>query len=60
MQPLYVQQLLKVLIEEYEDIDFMLSALDSTSKRDAESIRQLLTVLGTKNRALIARFDAVD
>lgn len=60
MQPLYVQQLLKVLIEEYEDIDFMLSTLDSTSKRDAESIRQLLTVLGTKNRALMAHFEAAD
>lgn len=58
MQPVYVQQLLKVLIEEYEDIDYMLEtfAEEQPSKRDREQIRNLLSKLNDRNERLLSRF----
>lgn len=58
MKPLYVQHLLKVLLEEYEDLDFMLQNLDSQprSRRDTEKIRTLLSQLSQENEKLLHRF----
>lgn len=59
MKPIYVQHLLKVLLEEYEDIDYMLEALaaEKPNRRDAEKIRQLLKLLGKQNEKLLTRFN---
>lgn len=59
MKTVYVQHLLKVLLEEYEDIDYMLDALESEkpSARDAEKIRSLLGKLGRQNEKLLTRFE---
>lgn len=58
MKPLYVQHLLKVLLEEYEDIEFMLENLESQapSHRDHEKIRHLLSQLSEENNKLLGRF----
>lgn len=59
MKTVYVQHLLKVLLEEYEDIDYMLDTLESEkpNKRDAEKIRALLSKLGQQNEKLLTRFE---
>jgi hypothetical protein len=58
MKPLYVQHLLKVLLEEYEDLDFMLRSLDSQphNRRETEKIRRLLSQLAQENDKLLHRF----
>ena len=58
MKPLYVQHLLKVLLEEYEDIEFMLDALSNQqpSRRESEKIRALLSQLSQENDKLLTRF----
>lgn len=58
MKPLYVQHLLKVLLEEYQDIDYMLQSMESTkpSRRDNEKIRSLLSDLSRENEKLLHRF----
>ena len=59
MKPLYVQQLLKVLLEEYEDVGFLLDRLDGqqTSRRESEKIRALLAQLAMENDKLLDRFN---
>lgn len=58
MKPLYVQHLLKVLLEEYEDIEFMLDSLagQQPSRRESEKIRALLSQLSQENDKLLDRF----
>lgn len=58
MKPIYVQQLLKVLIEEYEDIDYMLDSLASgnLNKRESEKITRLLTKLSQQNNLLLTKY----
>ena len=58
MKTVYVQHLLKVLIEEFEDVEFMLHTLEaeSPSKKDSERIRMLLDQLGKRNAKLLDRF----
>ncbi|MSU76232.1 hypothetical protein EXS54_02050 [Patescibacteria group bacterium] len=60
MKTVYVQHLLKVLLEEYEDIDYMLDTLQSEkpSSKEAARIRRLLNELGQQNKKLQTRFDA--
>lgn len=59
MKTVYVQHLLKVLLEEYEDIDYMLDTLESEkpNQHDAEKIRLLLSKLGRQNEKLLTRFE---
>lgn len=59
MKTVYVQHLLKVLLEEYEDIDYMLDTLQSEkpSEKDAARIRRLLNELGHHNQKLLTRFE---
>ncbi len=59
MKTVYVQHLLKVLLEEYEDIDYMLETLESEkpNQQDAEKIRGLLSKLGRQNEKLLTRFE---
>lgn len=59
MKTVYVQHLLKVLLEEYEDIDYMLDTLESEkpNKKDSEKIRALLSKLGRQNDKLLTRFE---
>ena len=59
MKTVYVQHLLKVLLEEYEDIDYMLETLqaEQPSKRDSEKIRELLNRLNQQNEKLLTRFE---
>lgn len=59
MKPLYVQQLLKVLLEEYEDVGFLLERLEQqqTTRRESEKIRALLAQLSLENGKLLDRFD---
>lgn len=59
MKTVYVQHLLKVLLEEYEDIDYMLETLQSEkpSAKDAARIRRLLNELGQHNQKLLTRFE---
>lgn len=56
MQPVYIQHLLKVLLEEYEDIDFLLESIDGASKRDTQKIKRLLERLNVQNDRLLTRF----
>lgn len=58
MKPVYVQQLLKVLLEEYEDIDYMLESLAASgaTKRENANIRRLLTKLSQQNDRLLTKF----
>ena len=58
MKPIYVQHLLQVLLEEYEDIDYMLTTLESErpSRRDQEKIRLLLSQLDLENHKLLDKF----
>lgn len=60
MKTVYVQHLLKVLLEEYEDIDYMLEALaaEKPTQRDSQKIRQLLSQLSQENDKLLARFES--
>ncbi|HEY8108641.1 MAG TPA: hypothetical protein VIF43_01375 [Patescibacteria group bacterium] len=60
MKTVYVQHLLKVLLEEYEDIDYMLEALaaEKPNRRDAQKIRRLLSQLSQENDKLLSRFEA--
>lgn len=60
MKTVYVQHLLKVLLEEYEDIEYMLEALaaDKPNRRDADKIRRLLNQLSQENDKLLSRFEA--
>lgn len=60
MKTVYVQHLLKVLLEEYEDIDYMLETLQAErpNKREAEKIRVLLNRLSRQNQKLLTRFDS--
>lgn len=60
MKTVYVQHLLKVLLEEYEDIDYMLESLaaEKPTRRDSEKIRRLLNQLSQENSKLLSRFDA--
>ncbi|MEX2043593.1 MAG: hypothetical protein WD926_01720 [Patescibacteria group bacterium] len=60
MKTVYVQHLLKVLLEEYEDIDYMLEALaaEKPTQRDSRKIRQLLSQLSQENDKLLARFES--
>lgn len=59
MKTVYVQHLLKVLLEEYEDIDYMLDTLQSEkpSSKEAARIRRLLNQLNSQNEKLLTRFD---
>ncbi|MDP4000250.1 MAG: hypothetical protein Q8Q11_02355 [bacterium] len=58
MKTVYVQHLLKVLLEEYEDIDYMLEALaaEKPNRRDSQKIRHLLSQLSQENDKLLSRF----
>jgi hypothetical protein len=58
MKTVYVQHLLKVLLEEYEDIDYMLETLqaEKPTRRDSEKIKRLLNELGQQNKKLLTRF----
>ncbi|MDZ4247933.1 MAG: hypothetical protein U1D32_01495 [Patescibacteria group bacterium] len=58
MKTVYVQHLLKVLLEEYEDIDYMLEALaaEKPTRRDSQKIRHLLSQLSQENDKLLSRF----
>ena len=58
MKTVYVQHLLKVLLEEYEDIDYMLEALaaEKPNHRDSQKIRRLLSQLSQENDKLLSRF----
>lgn len=60
MKTIYVQHLLKVLLEEYEDIDYMLETLaaEKPNRRDSEKIRRLLNKLSQQNNKLLSRFDS--
>ena len=60
MKTVYVQHLLKVLLEEYEDIDYMLESLanDRPNKRESEKIRKLLNRLSQQNEKLLDRFES--
>ena len=60
MKPVYVQHLLKVLLDEYEDIEFMLDAIDAKTARkaDAARIRALLGDLQARNEKLLDHFGA--
>jgi hypothetical protein len=59
MKPVYVQQLLKVLLEEYEDIDFMLANVlaDKPNPRESAKIRRLLNQLSQENEKLLSRIN---
>ena len=60
MKTVYVQHLLKVLLEEYEDIDYMLEALaaERPNQRDSQKIRRLLSQLSQENDKLLSRFQS--
>jgi hypothetical protein len=60
MKTVYVQHLLKVLLEEYEDIDYMLEALaaEKPNRRDSQKIRRLLSQLSQENDKLLSRFES--
>jgi hypothetical protein len=60
MKTVYVQHLLKVLLEEYEDIDYMLESLaaEKPTRRDSEKIKRLLNKLSQENSKLLSRFEA--
>ncbi len=55
MNPLYIQRLLSVLLEEYQDIDYMLGSMEGISLKDDKQIRQLLNQLDRENHRLIER-----
>ncbi|MEX2209696.1 MAG: hypothetical protein WD603_03260 [Patescibacteria group bacterium] len=59
MKTIYVQHLLKVLLEEYEDIDYMLEtvAAENPTRRESEKIRRLLNRLSQQNEKLLHRFE---
>ncbi len=59
MKTIYVQHLLKVLLEEYEDIDYMLETLaaEKPNRRESEKIRRLLSRLSRQNEKLLHRFE---
>ncbi len=61
MKPVYVQHLLKVLLEEYQDIDYMLDTMVATgpTRRDNEKIRRLLSQLSQENDKLLDKFTEV-
>lgn len=61
MKPVYVQHLLKVLLEEYQDIDYMLDTMVAThpSRQENEKVRRLLSQLSYENDKLLDKFDAV-
>lgn len=60
MKTVYVQHLLKVLLEEYEDIDYMLEALaaEKPNRRDSQKIHHLLSQLSQENDKLLSRFES--
>lgn len=60
MNPVYIQRLLTVLLEEYEDVDYMLSSIDmkKSNWRKNEEIRGLLERLDKENHRLLDQFDA--
>lgn len=57
MKPLYIQRLLTVMLEEYEDIEYMLSTLEAETATPQESrkIRALLKNLDEQNHRLLER-----
>lgn len=59
MSPVYIQHLLTVLLEEYEDIGYMLDSLDhQTTPAQRRLIRNLLGRLDQENHALLKRLPA--
>lgn len=58
MTTVYIQHLLKVLLEEYQDIEYMLDRLEKQhpTRRDSERIHQLLSKLNQQNTKLLGRY----
>lgn len=59
MNPIYIQRLLAVLLEEYEDVDYMLSSIDlkKGNWRKNKEIRALLQRLDKENHRLLDQFE---
>ncbi len=57
MKPIYIQHLLSVLLEEFEDLDYMLESLPKASRRDKAKIQNLLSQLYDQNGRLLQRFE---